>query len=892
MAGLSIASCLQAQAEPEPIVADTSAGKEIKIPGTSFQEGLKALRNNIPLVAVRHFKKSLEANSKTWSREQIVVVTQYLAESLIRSGNYQEGLELLSSLPQTPANNYWTAIGLVGQGSLSKALQWLVRTDLSQSPEWLPYYLQAKVIIAGWLKDYPLFESSLAELVALNQGELSSRAALWLASFQIRRDKLDLASQTLAPLLQPAKAGKETPREASWMAIVRPLAQIVHAELLARQGKWSEALGELDRLAKDKDSPEKVKDFALVTSAFLKIDKEKLAPATSASSTTVTGKPTKPAKDEMPADSDDYMGEDQLLAFVTSNPDSTLLADIFLRLIKEKTFASNPQALEKLTSWARGSDSTRQPLAAFALCDVLEGKKDYEEIIDLTRNTLKKSPANPVSESLLLKTLGILLKQGLVDQADALIKEFPSFKSASVRFEAGRTAYEQQRYDDALNAFKSVILDGGDNLTASALYNANLTALELADKSTIKDVIQQTVMDPKLREALAYEQAHYSAQRMMPGAIEELKRMIAEYPSSSWVIPARLDMAEVMLNLNPPDVEGALKQIDLLKENDMGEEQKLRLIRLNIMVPEIRQDWAEAIFNARKALKQYPNAACADAIQLKLGELLYKNGSFNEALLVLQPFGTQYPDSDLQRAALFLAGKAAEQCNTQSSLDTSLSLFRQLASTPGKLALSSELEIASLLLRSGKSREAIASLNELLQRKLPSTIRLQALSTEADAWASLGESDTESLTKAREFCTRMIEMPNIHLYWKFKALSQRAQFAEKQGDMDAALQDYSTILQYKPDPYSVDKRDWYWFYNAGFAALHILELKQDWQGALNLAVRLSRTTGPKAREAANKARRIKLEHFIWNDPEEDSVESKSGNRPSEEETKLVPPTAQ
>ena len=130
-------------------------------------------------------------------------------------------------------------------------------------------------------------------------------------------------------------------------------------------------------------------------------------------------------------------------------------------------------------------------------------------------------------------------------------------------------------------------------------------------------------------------------------------------------------------------------------------------------------------------------------------------------------------------------------------------------------------------------------------------------------------------------------MPNIHLYWKFKALSQRAQFAEKQGDMEAALHDYSTILQYKPDPHSVDKRDWYWFYSAGFAALHILELRQDWQAALNLAVRLSKTTGPKAREAANKARRIKLEHFIWNDPETDAV-----SQPTEEETKLAPPAAQ
>lgn len=875
------------QAEPAQPMTAAPSGEDVKIPGTSFQEGLKALRNNIPLVASRHFRKSLDANSKNWNREQIVVVSQFLAESLVRSGNYREGLEILSSLPQTPANNYWTAIGLIGQGSLSQALQWLVRTDLNQAPEWKPYFLQARAIIAGRLKDNQLLQASLEELAALQQGELSARAAVWLADFQIRKKEYQKASETLAPLLEQADQEKDTSKqEPDWMATIRPLAQVVHANLLGVQGQWDKAQKELKQLSSSKGVSEKVKDLALVASAFLKIDRENAE-----SSKNDDKDKAAPSQDGL-SDDPDYMGEDQLLAFISSKPDSSLLTDVFLVLIREKTFSSNPQALEKLMSWAKGQDSTRQPLAAYALCNVLEEKKDYDEILDITRKTLLKSPANPVAESLLLKTLGILLKQGLVDQADALLKEFPSFKSAAVRFEAGRTAYEQQRFEDALAAFKSVIQSGGENLISAALYNANLTALELADKTSLKNVMQQTVMDSSLREALAYEQAHYAAQRMMPEALGELQRMITDFPHSSWVVPARLDMAEVMLNLNPPDVEGAVQQISQLKEDELSEEQKLRLARLNIMIPEIKQDWAEAIFAARKALKEYPNASCADAIQLKLGELLYKKGSFNEALLVLQPFETQYPDSDLKRAATFLAGKAAEQSNTQSSLDTALTLFRQLADTPGKLSLASELEIASLLLRSGKSREAIDALNTLLQRKLPTSIRLQALSIESEAWASLGDSDPESMNKARELCSQMLEMPNIHLYWKFKALSQRAQFAEKQGDMDAALNDYSDILQYTPNPLSVDKRDWYWFYNAGFAALHIMELKQDWQAALNLAVRLSKTTGPKAREAANRARRIRLEHFIWNDPEADAVETTSNKKATDAEKNLAPPAAQ
>lgn len=65
-------------------------------------------------------------------------------------------------------------------------------------------------------------------------------------------------------------------------------------------------------------------------------------------------------------------------------------------------------------------------------------------------------------------------------------------------------------------------------------------------------------------------------------------------------------------------------------------------------------------------------------LYLKLGELLYKNGDFHEAQLVLQPFPSKYPGSPLQAAALFLAGKAAQQSNTGNTLKAALNIFKTL----------------------------------------------------------------------------------------------------------------------------------------------------------------------------------------------------------------------
>ena len=67
------------------------------------------------------------------------------------------------------------------------------------------------------------------------------------------------------------------------------------------------------------------------------------------------------------------------------------------------------------------------------------------------------------------------------------------------------------------------------------------------------------------------------------------------------------------------------------------------------------------------------------------------------------------------------------------------------------------------------------------------------------------------------------------------------------------------------------RRDWHWFYNAGFASIRLLGQLQDWDGALALAKKLAQTSGPRAREAAAYARRIQLEHFIWQDEPENAA---------------------
>lgn len=248
---------------------------------------------------------------------------------------------------------------------------------------------------------------------------------------------------------------------------------------------------------------------------------------------------------------------------------------------------------------------------------------------------------------------------------------------------------------------------------------------------------------------------------------------------------------------------------------------------------------------------------------------------------MLQPFPSKYPDSPLKAAALFLAGKAAQQSNTVNTLEAALTIFQTLGAGTTQFAQAAKIEEASVLLRMGKADQCIAVLDELLSKPLPRYMRLLALSIQADAWVTKEDTHSDTLRKAINLCTEILNTPNLGLAWKFKTLTQRAQFYERLNDQEKALDDYASVLVHTPSGSSANKRrDWHWFYNAGFASIRLMGQAQNWDGALALARKLAQTSGPRAREAAAYARRIQLEHFIWQeDPAETEQPPGNAGRP-------------
>ena len=750
--------------------------------------------------------------------------------------------------------SYWTAVGLFNKGSFTKALEKL--TAIPETDPLSLYGLQLKAQLARQLQDRQLLLETLSRLGQAESPAVSRPARLLLADVLVNQE----CYQNAAAILEQLKTEDGTDSN----RLIRSYAELIEGKLAGKQGNLDQAIKTFSAVMDNKSYPEKIRDLSRLALAKAEIAREKSNPEQAEEETR-----SQPQEEEAPHTAG--TAEERLLAFIGGKAESALLMDAFNILLEEDIFRTNPQALEKLNGWVKARDASRQPAAMYAMGILLLEKDDLSGAVKMAEEGLSKYPQSLPVQILSLNTITVLLDKNRLQDAERLISKYPG-SSPDLVFQQGALAFLKKDYSLAQKFFREAARRASETTAENALFNENLAALNANDASGAAALIKEASGSSRLRESILFEQAHYAAKRMAPQAAELLANFITLAETPTLKTQARLDQVEVALNLNPPDLETVQAILPLLEKEQLSPEQTMQLARLNILEAESRQEWPNAIQSCRRAIALDSEGKQADMLYLKLGELLYKNGDFHEAQLVLQPFPSKYPDSPLQAAALFLAGKAAQQSNTGSTLNAALNIFKTLGTGDTPFAQPARIEEASVLLRMGKADQCIVALENLLSSPLPRYMRLLALSIQADAWVAKEDTHSDTLRKAINLCTEILDTPNLGLAWKFKALTQRAQFYERMNEQKKALDDYASILAHTPSGSSANKRrDWHWFYNAGFASIRLLGQLQDWDGALALAKKLAQTSGPRAREAAAYARRIQLEHFIWQDEPEASA---------------------
>jgi tetratricopeptide (TPR) repeat protein len=286
---------------------------------------------------------------------------------------------------------------------------------------------------------------------------------------------------------------------------------------------------------------------------------------------------------------------------------------------------------------------------------------------------------------------------------------------------------------------------------------------------------------------------------------------------------------------------------------------------LRVWVREAERDLTALAREGLSFLDNWQASTRCPEVTMKVAEAFYRMEDFSNAQAHFVRAAEKYPDSPYTEAALFFAGKAAMSLNTKQSLNEAISRWQEVVQMKQGLSFAARFHQALAKRLQGLNLEAVNALDDLLEDKtLGETQRRSVLFEKAELLISLGAEEPERLKQAEELLRPLVKGGKTY-EWRARAsvlLASVYQAAKRSAEaLDAA---YDAVLSLPADPTEPPSlAEHQWHGRAGFMALDLLEKNQQWEAAAKLAEKIATAKGPRAQEAAERANRIRLEHFLW-----------------------------
>jgi Uncharacterized protein conserved in bacteria len=294
----------------------------------------------------------------------------------------------------------------------------------------------------------------------------------------------------------------------------------------------------------------------------------------------------------------------------------------------------------------------------------------------------------------------------------------------------------------------------------------------------------------------------------------------------------------------------------------------MALARLRLV--DLSHDSQATIEAARAFLKAFPNDPSKAEAELTLGRALYKSESYVEARLVFEKLAFSDTNSDRAQAAWFLAARSAAFVAIPSSKEEALTLFDKAIETKGPLTPAIMMEKAALMITLNRLPEATAFLRKWYDSLSPGDpLRIPAGLLYGEAIYAQGSKNVASLSEALAIYDELLKHPattpafvNRIQYLRGMTLEQLPDTANPNLKRESlALDAYYSVLHNSPNP----PPEWHYLELSGFRALEILEKAKKWTTAIIIAKKIATFNGPRAEEAANRAKQIQLKNNIWDD---------------------------
>ena len=820
----------------------------------AYQQGIEALDGQLPELASKRFREALgQPGMAEEVRREIAI---RLAEALVRDGKSADALTVLepADLTSLPEGTFWKAQALAGVGQLEAATSLLAT---AQAPG-LPFATEACFTRASLLLALGRADEALATMnviAAAADHPARGEALLRQAGVQFDLGKFPEARALLSEVSAPPPA----------LAIE---AKYLDARLLLQEVRLAEAAARFSEIL---EAPDPVhQSLRLRHSAALG-----LADATAAAG-------------------DRQAAADALLLFVEKNPATPLLAPAFQRLAL--WMAAAPDAddpiLLRVRQWATPDPIVYDPLLNASLNDgalsafprlaapsrELAGHALFF-LAQIMRDTSPAAAASAVRRLALDFPDHPLTREALLGQAEWMIDHDrpadaatilatldgektiadPDGKSALL---AARAEYLAGNFAIAAEHFERASAGFSADKARAAAVDAAISRLRAGD---IKALQTTAIQDAALRAAVELEQALFLAASSPADALPVLNSFLAEHAAHPRVAEARMALAASALEIIPADPAMARSQLDHPDMGRLAVGSRGRAVLLRLRVEELARQWTAAIPIAQEFLAQNPGAPEAPLVTLKLGEALFRNKDYNAARLAMQTLATAHPDSPLAEVALFHSARAATLGGTPQSQEESLALYDQVIARNGPLCGQAQVRKIRALIDLNRAALAATFARETLA-KLPaeSDLRQPVELLLAEALFAAGTpNDPRNYEEALTIYTGLLASNDLPAALAHRLHYLRGLTLEQLKRDGEALDSYYQVLETRDPGESRTPEEWYQFERTAFKGLSLLEARGRWQAAVAFAEKIAGFQGPRSREAAERAKKLRLEHFIW-----------------------------
>ena len=839
--------------------AAAAAPKPRSIP--AFREGLDAMSARLWEVAVARFETALATPELDAPGKQAILLR--LAETRVRAGQAAEALKILDDpiLSESPELPFWKAQALAAEGKIGDAVVLLDGKAIGAKAPHRREALFTRASLQRLLGDLPGALEALGILAQEKDPATVQKAKMETAAILLDQGK---AAEALAALPPPnAKMSALQTARAEWL---RARAQLAMGEHQAAAG---------------------------IFAAMLQREEEAFAAYRQEATVGL-------ARAQLAAGNREA-AIDGLIAFIEQHRDSPKIGEAFPLLLEclPAQPAADDVILTRLDEWCTDSlaelpigiaagdggsavwPSARPPAAE------LETQALYHLALGLRREGSAGSryrarqlltrlridyPDHPLARRALLEASRWDLADGRKEQAatalaalddsnvEPAIRAEAFLSAAATAFNAGDLELASRELDKA-----GVLLEGDAKRETS--LNAAVIRLATGDLPGFEAIAASQGKDPRISDDLALERALFLTAQRDPAAMGALDKFILEHPRHPRVAEARLAAAHAALEGSPPDPAFAKAQIEAIGEDQAAALPQASLALAGIRLAAVEKRWTDAAALADGFLAAHPADPQAPQIRFELGNARFKNGDYNQARLELEKLALEAPQDPLAQPALLLAARAAALGATAQAKQESLVLFDKLIAANGPLSDVARLEKARVLGYAEAARELLPWFRGM---KKDNPLRLIAGLHLCDALYNSAGSDPAPLEQALGIYEDLLANMPPDSSRRFEVEFLRARVLEQLPDpKDAAkkreaeaLDAYFSVLQKasKQAP-----ADWEWVDSSGVRARRLLENAERWEAAIAVAEQHAKLPSKGAKEAAERAKTLKLEHFHWED---------------------------